>query len=130
MKYTYLELLKNTSNKAINLLKDVGRHVHFDKRGKFKYFYIPFFDIKGIEKFILNLEAESLYTVIPVLSFYGKNEDPHLILSEQILITNYSNHKLISDFLKEKLDTAINDFEGLPLDKFHYLIFKYKKITI
>jgi hypothetical protein len=125
MKYNYLELLKNTSNKSINLLKDVGRHVHFDKRGKFKYCYIPFFEIKGIRDFLISLEGDSLYTVIPVLSMYGKNEDPYMILSEQILMTHYSNPNLISYFIKEQLDTAINDFEGLP-SSLRTLASKYK----
>jgi hypothetical protein len=91
------------------LLKDVRKDIIFDKRGKFKYFFIPFFNIKGLEEFISNLDDESLYTVIPVLSMYGRNEDPHIILSTQILMSNYSDPKIISDYLNKQLEIAIND---------------------
>jgi len=128
----YLELLKSTSNTKIALLSDVKTDIKIDKRGKFNYFYIPFFNIKGIEMFILNLDNNSFYTVIPYFSKYGKVEDPHIILSKQILITHYSNPKIIYDFIGAQLGIAIDDF-GLSLPKLHYshyLIFKYKKIVL
>lgn len=52
------------------------------------------------------------------------------ILSPQILITQYSNHNLIAKYLNEQLDKAIKDYNISELDKFHYLIFKYKKIIL
>jgi hypothetical protein len=66
----------------------------------------------------------------PYFSKYGKVEDPHIILSKQLLITHYSNPKVISEFLAAQLHISMNDFEFDSLDKFHYLIFKYKKIVI
>jgi hypothetical protein len=47
-----------------------------------------------------------------------------------MLITAYSDTKVISDFLAAQLHISMNDFEFDSLDKFHYLIFKYKKIVI
>ena len=126
----YTELLKRTSNVKITFLKDVNKHIEVDKRGKFRYYYIPYFETIGFKDFILNLDSDSLYTIIPVLSIYGKEEDPHIILSKQILISNYSDHILIKDFLNKQLDKAIEDFNLDLDDRFHYLIFKYKKILI
>lgn len=51
-------------------------------------------------------------------------------LSKQILISAYSNPILINDFLINQLDKSILDFDINLDNKFHYLIFKYKKITI
>ena len=125
-----LELLEKTSNNNITFLKDVKPHILLNKRGKFKYFYIPHFEIKGIKDFISTLEDQSLYTVIPSISLYGKDEDPHLILSKQILITSYSNPTLINEFLNIQLDKAVTDFDFNLENKFYYLIFKFKKISI
>jgi hypothetical protein len=130
MKNLNLELLKLISDEKITYLSDIKKHINIDKRSKFKYCYIPFIESKGIREFISKLDDNSFYTVIPFLSIYGKNEDPHIILSKQILITNYSNPLTVINFLNYQLDLAYNQFQINSLDNFHYLIFKYKKIII
>jgi len=130
MKNLYIELIKRISTDKITFLSDVNKHINTDKRGKFKYFYIPYFDEKGVVDFISKLDHNSVYTIIPLISIYGKNEDPHIILSKQILISNYSNPPIVSDFLFKQLEIANNDFAFNFEDNFHYLIFKYKKIII
>jgi hypothetical protein len=75
-------LLNAIPSHDLTLLKDVGIHIKFDKKGKFKYFYISLFDIKGIRYFILALENQSLFTVILIFSISDKDEDPHMILSK------------------------------------------------
>jgi hypothetical protein len=126
----YIELLEKTSKDNITFLKDVKPHIILNKRGKFKYFWIPYFEIKGIKDFLSTLEDQSLYTVIPSISLFGKDEDPHLILSKQILITSYSKPEIINKFLIKQLDRAFIDFEFNLENKFYYLIFKFKKIHI
>jgi hypothetical protein len=129
--YTFVDLLKHTSKDNINLLYDVSKHIKFNKNGRFNYIYIPYFDIKFLREFITSLEPSSLYTVIPLLSFDGRDDKPHLILSKQILLTKYSSPELINNYLKNKLDIAMIDFEfRLDNEKFHYLVFKYKKIVV
>jgi hypothetical protein len=130
MKNLYIELIKNTSNTQISFLNDVHKNINIDKRGKFKYFYISCFEIKAIENFISNLDHNSLYTIIPMISLCGKAEEPHLILSKQILISNYSDYKIINKFLLEQFDKAFNDFEFDLDNKFYFLIFKFKKVNI
>jgi len=130
MKNIYIELFKRTSNTQITFLKDIKNHIKTDKSGKFKYFYISYFQIKRIEDFILNLDDNSLYTVIPILSIFGKDEDPHLILSKQILITKFSNPLIIKEFLNDQLNKAFIEFDFNIDNKYHYLIFKFKKISI
>ena len=130
MKNIYLELLQNTSKNKITLLKDVNYRIQIDKKGKFEYVYIPYFDFKKITEFIRSLNDYKIYTMIPILSMDGRDEDPQIILSKQILLSSYSDPKLIADFLNKQLEIAIKDFEIGSLDRFHYLIFKYKKVEL
>jgi hypothetical protein len=123
----YTHLIETTSTIQITLLRDVNKLIKTDKTGKFKFQYITCFEINKIRDFILNLDNRFIYTVIPVLSIYGKAEDPHIILSKQILITAYSNPELIREYLISQFDKAILDFE-FNLDKFHYL--KLKRLIL
>jgi len=45
-------------------------------------------------------------------------------------MSKYSDPIIINDYLRKQFDIAISDFELSNFDKFHYLIFKYKKIVI
>lgn len=122
--------LENTSTKTISFLKDVSINFKFDKKGKFYYYYIPISDHKYIYNYIHNLEKNSFYTMIPLISLNGLNEDPHLILSKQILLTNYSNPVILNQFILKQIDKAITDYEINLDNKYYYLIFKYKKIIL
>lgn len=112
------------------MLMDVNKHINIDKRGKFSYFYIPCFELKYFISFTSKLDNNSLFTVIPLISPFGKDGDPHLILSKQILMTSYSSPVLIDEFLNNQLDKAILDFDLDLNNKFFYIILKFKKIEI
>jgi len=130
MKNLHIELLKRISNSNITLLKDVNKQIQINKNGKFKYYYLPFFDFNKIIEFIDNLENNYLYTIIPLIFLYGRDEDPHIILSKQILISSFYNPRIINDYLIKQLEKIVDDF-GINLEnKFYYLIFKYTKIEI
>jgi hypothetical protein len=124
-----LELLKNTSNNKITFLSDINHYVEKNKSGKFKYFINYNFDIKLIKEFIDTLNPFSLYVMIPLISKTGKLNDPYIILSKQILITEFSNYITVNEFLAEQLNTFLTDFELREIDNY-FLIFKYKKISL
>jgi|ERR1700744_3434875 len=131
MKNIDLNLLKSTSNVKIDLMKNVSKHIKFNKNGKFKYHYIPFANYDLLENFILNLDQNSLYITIPMLSREGKSDNPYLVLSKQFLLSQYSSPEIINKFIMEQLDIALFDFNfELEFDKFFYLILKYKKIEL
>jgi hypothetical protein len=68
-----------------------------------------------------------------MLSIDGKENKPHLILSQQFLVTQYSNPIIIIKFLIDQMDIAFNDFDfdlEFLNEKHHYLILKYKKIKL
>jgi len=111
-------------------MKDVNKHINIDKRGKFLYFYLPYSNYNKLIEFIKMLDKDSFYTAIPILSIHGKDEDPHIILSRQILISSYSDPRIINNYLIKQLDQSFDDF-GINLEnKFYYLILKYTKIEI
>jgi hypothetical protein len=103
-------MLRLISTNEITMLKDMNNLIHINLSGKFKYFYIPNMEIRGILNFIQRLDTEAIYTLIPVISMLAKDNDPHIILSKQILVTNNSSSKLIYNFLSLKLEQAIIDF--------------------
>jgi len=128
----WFDLLKSTSVENINFLKDVNKAIRFDMNAKWKFQYIQHSNGYFFKEFILNLEPNSLFTVIPMISIDGVEHKPHLILSQQFLITKYSDPELIIKFLIDQMHIAYNDFEfDLNLgDKFNFLILKYKKIEL
>ena len=124
-----LDLLKSTSNKDVSFMSDVNHIIDIDKKGRFKYFYNYNFDIKLIKEFIWKLEPNNFYTLIPLISKSAKDTEAHVILSKQILVTNYSNYITINNFLIEQLERFQEDFNFTELNNY-YLIFKYKKVYL
>ena len=51
-------------------------------------------------------------------------------ISKQILVTNYSNHLTINNFISNQLDIAFNDFNFKFDRNYYFLIFKFKKINV
>ena len=51
-------------------------------------------------------------------------------ISKQILVSKYSNHYTIDNFINKQLDIALIDFNFKLDNKFHFLIFKFKKINV
>lgn len=124
-----LDLLKSTSNLKITFLSDINHCIDIQKQGRFK-FYINFnFDIKLIQDFIDQLDEHEIYLMIPLISKFAKDNDPHIILSKQILVTKYSNYITINKFLMDQLDLCLEDYNFDKIDNF-FLIFKYKKVKI
>lgn len=119
---------KHFENK-ITLLKDVSKNIIIYKKGEYKYFQIPLIQFEGITNFLLNLDNDKIFILIPFISPYCNLNDPILVLSKQLLITKNSKPRIVLDFLTDQLDKAITDFGLSDLNKY-YLVFKYKPITL
>jgi hypothetical protein len=126
------QLLNLISTKEITLLKELDKLIHINKQGKFNYKNIPNFQQIHILNFINRLDENSIYTIIPMISMFGKDDDPYIIISKQLLISRFSSSELIHDYLYDRMLIAIQDFriENLENGNKYYLVFKYKKITL
>ena len=86
-------------------------------------------DIDNIKDFILLLDSEKIYVVIPFISITNKSDDPQIILSRQILITKYSSPLIVHNYINDQLETAIRQFSIDDLQVF-YLHLNFKQVKI
>jgi hypothetical protein len=71
------------------------------------------FDILELKKFLIKLEDDKIYVVTLdfVVSWMMYDEDtPSMILSKPILITKNSNPRVMSDFIMNKLNSAVDTY--------------------
>lgn len=122
-------ITKYITTEYISFLMDIDKHINIDKIGKYSYHKIDNGEIDRIKDFILSLDNNEIYILMPFISINCKIGDPYLTLSKQFLVTNQSNYVLIHDFLSKNLNIAIEDFNMNLLDNY-FLIFKYKKVKL
>ena len=123
-----INFLKKISTNDITLLKDINCALIFDKH-RYKFFLIPNFEPQLIRYFISKLNKDYLYSVIPFISKDSRVDDPYLVISRQFLVTKYSNDFIITKYLTNNLDIAMNQFNIDKLED-HCLVFRYKKLSI
>jgi hypothetical protein len=80
---------------------------------------------KIIERFNKIIHKEE---IIPEDNHFYNNK--YFICGCFLLISNYSDYKIINNFLLKQFDKANIDFEFNLDNKFYFLIFKYKKVNI
>ncbi len=117
------------SNKEITMLKDLDKRININKYGKFYYYKIYEFNNSNIWNFLKDLDDNKVYTLIPFISAKNNPNEPYIILSQQILITNNSKSLLLSNFINNKIIDTINLYNINNLENIS-LIFKYKSIKI
>jgi hypothetical protein len=123
------KLLDIISTKEISYLKDLDKRIKFNKYGKFHYHKIYEYNIELIYNFIKELHSDKIYTLIPIISANNKPDEPIIILSQQILITNNSNVLLFREFLNDKIRETLNLYGVNNIEKCK-LIFKFKEVKI
>lgn len=125
-------IYEKVSTKNITLLKDfeISQELRFNKNGKYYYNIINRsheLNNKHIYRFLEQLVDKKVYVIIPLLSVNNTPEEPYVILSKQILVSNNSNEKLITDYLNERIKLFFDlYFLGEPEQM--YVTFKYKEI--
>jgi hypothetical protein len=127
-------IFKLISTKEITFLKDLDRRITIIKIGKFyyntnNYNFEDFFELNpnNTSRFLKQLNDNKIYTLIPFISINNKIDEPYMILSPQILVTNHSNGLLISDYINIKIEQSFDLFNIYKLARFN-IIFKYKQI--
>lgn len=117
------------STKTITFLHDIDLRIDIIKNGKFKYYKFFSMEDKHIINYLNNLEANKIYSLIPLISKNDKIDEPFITLSQSILITNKSNPLLIYNYLYNKIDDSVNLFNMQNLNSY-YIILKYKEVEI
>jgi hypothetical protein len=123
------KIFKLISTNEITYLKDLDTRIKLNKYGKFSYFKI--YEIRNqsrIWNFINELEDGCVYTIIPIISANNNSDEPYIILSKQILVTNKSNSLEIWKFINNKIIDMNILYNTTVTDKI--LIFKFKKVKI
>jgi hypothetical protein len=117
------------SVKEITFLKDLDYRITINKNGKFCYYNCLELDSSNISKFLCKLEDNKVYSLIPFISANDKSDEPYIILSQSILITNKSNPLLISRYIYNKCIDTMKLYNIAELKDFN-VIFKYKSVEI
>ena len=74
----------------------------------------------NFSNFINNLDSNSLYYFIPIIKINFDLNNPYIVLSNSILISKFSDYRLIHYYVYNKFNQSINDFK---LDRnINYLI--------
>ena len=123
------KFLKLISIDSVTFLHSINKDFFIDKSGKSNYYEIKFWEIEYFSDFVNNLDSNSLYTIIPIISPSNDYNKPYLVLSRTILVSKYSNYKNIHQFLNDRYHESMNDFGFKSLEQYT-LIFKYKKVKI
>jgi hypothetical protein len=117
------------STKEVTYLKDLDKRININKYGKFYYYKIYDLNNSQIWNFLNELDENKVYTLIPSNSANNRSDEPYIIISPQILITNNSNSLLLSNYINNKIIDTINLYHINNLENIT-LIFKYKSIKI
>jgi hypothetical protein len=118
------DLITTTNITFLNSLND---KIKIIKDGKFIYFKSFLLDINSIENFLIQLDSDKIYTLIPILSINDRKDQPFIVLSQQILVTKFSNPKLLYNFIDEKVISSKDLFNINNLDRFNTVL-KYKAV--
>jgi alanyl-tRNA synthetase len=118
------------STKEITYLKELNKNIKINKEGKFYYSKIIEINNSNLRDFLSNLDDKSIKTLIILYSKDDKTDEPYIVLTQQILITNNSMPLLIYNLIMNKLDKAIELYNIDLLNLNGKIIFKYKKVKI
>jgi len=122
------QFLKHISIKDITLMSDVHKDLFIDKSGKFHYYESKNFYMEFFYNFITGLSSNSLYTVIPIISVKNSPDEPYIVLSNSILVTKYSDYKLVHNYIFERYLKSKDSFEIIDDD--FLLVLKYKRVKL
>lgn len=117
------------STKEITYLKDLDKRININKYGKFYYYKFYELNNSKIWSFLNELDDNKKYILIPFISANNRPDEPYIVLSQQILVTNNSNSLLISEYINNKIIDTINLYKINSLENITFL-FKYKSIKI
>lgn len=119
--------MKNITKTHISFLSTIDKNLQIDKSKKYYYFNLYSWRLEIITRFISEIKDNDIYLIFPFITTTKRPNDAYLRLSDQFLVTNESNPKLISDYLESQWNYSGFEFSE---DTQAWLYFKYKKVFI
>jgi hypothetical protein len=75
------------------------------------------------------LQGNSLYSVIPMLTINAKSDKSYIVLSHSILVSRFSNTRILEQFIHDKHLESVDDF-GIENIENLEIVLKYRKINL
>lgn len=134
MNFDQLQELKSKifeviSTTDVTFFKNLDDRVIINKTGKFSFYECLELNTNNIWKFLHELEDNKVYSLFPLISANNNPDEPYILLSQSILITNKSNPLLIARFIYDKCLEA-GKLYNIPESTQFSIIFKYKSVEI
>ena len=101
-----LDLLKLISVDEILFFKHVNPEIKITFEGKYEHYNLRLLSTLDIDNFFDKLDDYSCYAIIPYLSTKNDYNVPVIILSDQFLLSKYSNKLLLLQFLEDRKELA------------------------
>jgi hypothetical protein len=89
----FKKFLKLISIDDITMLSNIHKEIFINQNNKSNYYEFRGFELDNFSNFVNNLDSNSLYNVIPMISSKGNPQDPYIVLSRSILVSKYSNYR-------------------------------------
>ena len=128
-----LELIKTKmfdliSVNEITFLKEMDNRININKFGKYYHKNLDF-GYNKIWRFLNGLEDNKIYVLIPLISKNNRPDQPYIVLSQQILVSNNSNATVITEYITSKFDEMVGLYEFNDPTNLQ-LTFKYKLVDV
>jgi hypothetical protein len=128
-----LELIKTKmfdliSVSEITFLKEMDNRININKFGKYCHKNLDF-GYNKIWRFLNGLDDNKIYVLIPLISRNNRPDQPYIVLSQQILVSNNSNATVITEYITSKFDEMVGLYEFNDTTNLQ-LTFKYKLVDV
>ena len=117
----------NLTHTHISFLSTIDKKFKIDKSEKYNYFNLYSWRLQIITRFINAIKDNDIILIFPFMTTTKRPDDAYLRLSDQFLVNNKSNPRLICDFLESQWNNC--GFEVLENEE-AWLYIKYKKVYI
>ena len=124
--FKFKEFLRSISVSDITLMHHIKKDVYINKTSKANYYNLANADLLN---FISVLQGNSLYSVIPMLTINAKSDKSYIVLSHSILVSRFSNTRILEQFIHDKHLESVDDF-GIENIENLEIVLKYRKINL
>jgi len=117
----------NLSVNKISFLRHVPSSIKVDSKSGWRYRFFDGVSIYEISTFLKLIENDKIYMIIPQFAGSKSLSQARLNLSEDFLVDNKSNPKLITKFIVEQWNMSGFD---IKLDTTISFCFKFKRVWL